>query len=146
MKYDFFVAGRWRNYRNIIPVVNKLRAKGKKVYFFVENKYDGYNITPELEPEDVDAKMTEEEKVKDWHINPLFKKIFETDMQGLRDSRAIVVVFPIGFSAHMELGAAYGMGKKCYGIGKPDKAETLYFMFDKIYPTIEELMRGLNEG
>ncbi len=140
MKYDYFVAGRWRNHKNIIPIVEKLRASGKKVYFFIENKYDNYSITPDMEPEEVDAKMVEEEKMEDWQVDPLFKKIFETDMQGLRDSKAIVVVFPIGFSAHMELGAAYGMGKKCYGIGEPEKAETLYFIFDQIFPTVEEFL------
>jgi hypothetical protein len=140
MKYDYFVAGRWRNHRNITPIVEKIRASGKKVYYFVENQYDAYDINADLEPDDLDAKMTEEEQMKDWRVDPLFRKIFETDMQGLKEAKAIVVVFPIGFSVHMELGAAYGMGKKCYGIGQPEKAETLYFIFDEIFPTAEKFL------
>lgn len=141
MKYDYFVAGKWRNHKNITPIVDRIRSVGKKAYYFVENQYDAYNINTELEPEDLDAKMTAEEQMKDWHVDPLFRKIFETDMEGLRNSDAIVIVFPIGFSAHMELGAAYGMGKKCFGIGAPEKAETLYFMFDKIFPTVEDFLK-----
>jgi hypothetical protein len=144
MKYDFFACGRWRNHSNITEMVDKLRAAGKTVYYFTENKYDGYDIHQDLKPEDIDARMRQEEQMEDWQKDPLLSKIFETDMQGLRDSEAIVVVFPIGFSGHMELGAAYGMGKKCYGIGRPEKAETLYFMFDKIFPSADEFVEFIS--
>ena len=52
-EYDFFVAGRWQNKDNIIPIVQSVRA-------------------------------------------------------------------------------AYGMGKKCYAVGIPEKTETLYCIFEKI--------------
>lgn len=140
MKYDFFVAGRWRNHKNIRPVVAAIRAAGKTAYCFIENEYDGDNIRMHRDPEDIEADMAAQEALEDWDTNPTFRKIFETDMEGLRQSEAIVTVFPIGFSAHMELGIAYGMGKKCYGIGRPEKAETLYFMFDKIFNDADELV------
>lgn len=144
MKYDYFVAGRWRNHKKLENVVSKLREAGKRVYYFTESQYEGYNIHSKLNSEDIEARMREEEMIEDWQNDPLLKKIFETDMQNLKDSAAIVVVFPIGFSAHMELGAAYGMGKKCYAIGRPEKAETLYFMFDKIFPDVDEFVRQLS--
>jgi len=62
-------------------------------------------------------------------------------MKALKDSDALVLVFPAGLSAHMELGAAYGMGKKCYGLGAPEKPETLYKMFDGLFQTTTELVR-----
>ncbi len=139
-QYDYFVAGRWRNFKNIRPVAAKIRATGKTAYCFIENEYDGHGVKNELEPKDVESQMKDNESIKDWQNNPTFRKIFETDMQALRDSDAIVAVFPLGFSAHTELGAAYGMGKKCYGIGIPEKAETLYFIFDGIFPTVDEFV------
>lgn len=142
MKYDYFVAGRWRNHENITPVAHKIRSAGKTAYYWVENEYDGYGIHQNLSSDEVDRLMTEEENMDDWQNDPLLREIFERDMQALRNSEAIAVVFPIGFSAHMELGAAYGMGKKCYGIGQPEKAETLYFMFDNIFLTVEDFMKS----
>jgi hypothetical protein len=39
----------------------------------------------------------------------------------------------------MEAGASYGMGKKCYAVGVPEKTETLYSIFDEIFPDIDSL-------
>src|SRR3989344_8257870 len=103
-KYDFFVAGRWRNYKNIRPIVKAIRNHGKTAYCFIENEYDGHGVKNVPEPDDIESVMKENEALPDWQANPTFRKIFETDMQGLRDSAALVVVFPIGFSAHTELG------------------------------------------
>ncbi len=142
MKYDFFVGGRWRNFKNIGPIVDILRQAGKKVYCFIENEYDGHGVKNERNPKNIEANMHENEALKDWQSNLTFRKIFETDMKALRNSGAIVVVFPFGFSAHMELGVAYGLGKKCYGIGEPEKSETLYLMFDEIFPTIDDFLKS----
>lgn len=142
MKYDYFVGGRWRNYKNIQPIVSKLRETGKNVYCFIENEYDSHGVKNVREPDDIEDLMKKNEALKDWKTNPTFRKIFETDMNALRNSTAMVVVFPFGFSAHMELGAAFGMGKKCFGIGQPEKAETLYFMFDKIFPTADDFINS----
>jgi hypothetical protein len=143
VKYDYYLAGRWRNFKKIEPVLEKLRQKDNKVYCFIENEYDGHGVRNRRSEKHVHSDMEKTENLKDWWNNPTFRKIYEIDMQALRDSKAIVTIFPIGYSGHMELGAAYGMGKKCYGIGEPEKAETLYFMFDKIFPNIEAFMRTI---
>jgi hypothetical protein len=143
MKYDYFIAGRWRNRQQVENVMNSLRSEGKKVYCFIENTYDGDGIKFETKPgADVESMMGAIENLNDWQANPTFRKIFENDIAAERNSEAVIVVFPAGFSAHMELGAAYGMGKKCYGIGKPEKAETLYLMFDEIFPTLEDFIEN----
>lgn len=143
MKYDYFIAGRWRNRDEIKKVVEKLRSAGKAVYCFIENEYDGHGIVQKTDPNhDIEAMMKTSESLKDWRTNPTFRKIFETDMEALKNSSALIAVFPFGFSAHMELGVAYGSGKKCIGIGSPEKAETLYFMFEKIYPTVGEFINS----
>jgi len=66
-EYDFFVAGRWQNKDNIIPIVQSVRA-------------------------------------------------------------------------------AYGMGKKCYAVGIPEKTETLYCIFEKIFRDPKELSAWLKNS
>jgi len=140
MKYDYFIAGRWRNREQVEHVLKSIRQKGKTAYCFVENSYKGDDIHIEThDTADVESFMSQLETTKDWWDNPTFRKIFEADMQALKSSDNLILVLPGGLSCHMELGAAYGMGKKCFGVGKPEKHETLYLMFDAIYPSVEAL-------
>jgi len=44
-RYDFFIAGRWRNRNNIQAVANAVRASGKTAYCFVEHNYDADGVT-----------------------------------------------------------------------------------------------------
>lgn len=146
MKYDYFVAGRWRNHTAIREVTEKLRQAGKKVYCFIESEYDAHGIKFENNPDaDAEAMIAATEHLEDWQTNPTFRQIFETDMQAERESEAFTLVFPAGLAAHMEFGAAYGMGKKCYGIGEPEKAETLYLMFDDIFPDVDTFLTSLRK-
>lgn len=134
MKYDYFIGGRWRNHEEIQKVLDALRGAGKSVYCFLDNSYQGDGIDLDAgDRQNVEKFMIELETTEDWQSNPTFRQIFENDMNGIRESRETIIVFPAGLSAHMELGAAYGMGKKCYGIGPIEKHETLYLMMDKIY-------------
>lgn len=141
MKYDYFVAGRWRNRDAIAEVVAALRASGEKGYCFIENSYDGdgvlFSSSVDADPE---VMMSQMEALTDWRTNPTFRKMFDEDMNALKVSEALVLVFPAGLAAHMELGAAYGMGKKCYAIGQPEKPETLYLMLDGIFPDTKTLL------
>lgn len=144
MKYDYFVGGRWRNHEAIRHVLDVLDSSGKSTYCFINNSYDGDDISIDAtnsKGDDVETFMQHLETIEDWQTNPTYRQIFENDMNGIKDARETIIVFPAGLSAHMELGAAYGMGKKCYGIGKPEKYETLYLMFDEIYPDIESFMK-----
>lgn len=140
-KYDYIIVGKWRNRYKIGEITQELRNAGKKVYSFVDNVYDGdgieFKADSQAEPE---SGISDLEKIKDWQNNSTFRKIFESDMEGLRSAEELVLVFPAGFSAHMELGVAYGQGKKCYGIGSPEKNETLYLMFDQIFPDVTSLL------
>jgi hypothetical protein len=67
------------------------------------------------------------------------KHIFKNDMQAQRDSDNFLLVLPAGISGHVEAGASYGMGKRCYAIGIPEKTETLYSIFDEIFPDVNSL-------
>lgn len=143
-KYDYVLVGRFRNKAEIRPVLDALRKAGKSVYCFLDNDYDGHGIKIEThEQADAEASISSIERRTDWQTNPTFRKIFEADIQGVRQSESLILVFPAGLSAHMELGVAYGLGKKCYAIGQPEKAETLYLMLNSIFPNIETLLEEL---
>lgn len=143
IKYDFYIAGRWRNHDAIRKLLNAVRAKGMTANCFIENAYHGDDVLIETHQNaDADSFMSQLEKLPDWRTNPTFRRIFETDMKGLKESREFILVLPAGLSAHMELGVAYGLGKKCYGIGKPEKHETLYLMFDQIFPDIRSFLNS----
>lgn len=143
MKHDYYLAGRWRNFKNIQPILHKIRKSGKTVYCFIENEYDSDGVKNLRDPENIDQIMTDNENLKDWQTNPTFKKIFDNDTRAIRESKGFIAVFPIGFSVHTELGYAYGLGKKCYAIGQPEKTESLYFIFDQIFPSIDDFLEAV---
>lgn len=144
-KYDFFIAGRWRNKDNIRPVLDAVRASGKTAYCFIENAYEGEKLSFNADSqEDIETTMQASEVMP--QDDPMIRKIFENDINGERDSANFLLVFPAGIAGHIEAGVAYGMGKKCYAIGKPEKTETLYCVFDKIFPSIESLQDWLKNS
>lgn len=140
-KYDYFIAGRWRNHKAVREVLSRLRNEGKSAYCFIENAYAGDGIVIDTKPKDVHQMMSQLETVDDWATNATFRKIYENDMNGLKNAKEFILVFPAGLSAHMELGVAFGLGKKCYGIGQPDKYETLYLMLEHIYPDADSFIK-----
>jgi hypothetical protein len=142
-KNDFFIAGRWRNKDNIKPVLDAVRASGKTAYCFIENEYPGEAVEFKMngDPE-IFMKQSEELSQDD----PFIRKIFEIDIAAEREADNFLLVLPAGIAGHIEAGAAYGMGKKCYAIGKLEKTETLYCIFDEIFPDTESLQAWLNSS
>ncbi len=142
MKYDYMIAGRWRNRDEIRKVLDKVRAAGRTAYCFIENDYNGDGIWIDTKNgANIEEFMQNLENTPDWQSNPTFKKIYDKDMNGIKDAKEFLLVFPAGLSGHMELGAAYGMGKKCYAIGRPDKYETLYLMLDSLHDTVDDFLQ-----
>jgi len=132
--YDFFIAGRWRNKDNIKPVLDIVRQSGKTAYCFIENGYEGEKLSFNANSQqDIEATMQASEAMS--QNDPMIRKIFETDITGERESENFLLVFPAGI--------AYGMGKKCYAVGQPEKTETLYCIFDKIFSDTEALKEWL---
>jgi hypothetical protein len=140
--YDFFIAGRWRNQHAVRKVLAAVRASGHSAYCFIENSYSGEKITftSQANP-DVFMKQSEALQPDD----PLIRKIFATDMAAQRAANAFLLVFPAGLAAHIEAGVAYGLGKPCYAVGAPEKTETLYAIFDRIFPDLPALQRWLEK-
>ncbi len=48
---------------------------------------------------------------------------------------------PSGIAGHVEAGVAYGLGKPCYALGAVEKTETLYCVFERIFPDLAALDR-----
>ena len=128
--YDFFIAGRWRNYAEVKKILDLVRAEGRTAYCFIENLYEGSKV--EFSQDDNIEKVMQklESLPKD---DAFIQQIFENDMQAQRNSENFLLVLPAGISGHIEAGASYGMGKKCYAVGLPEKTETLYQIFERIF-------------
>lgn len=141
-KYDFFVAGRWRNRDAVHEALSVVRASGKTAYCFIENKYEGEKVEFALDG-DPHAFMAKFEELP--QDDPLIHKIFTADITAERGSDAFLLVLPAGIAGHIEAGAAYGMGKKCYAVGELEKTETLYCIFDRIFPDAQALQEWLAE-
>jgi len=141
-KYDYFIAGRWRNYKEVKKVLEIVRASGKTAYCFIENLYEGSKVEFKQSDDIEDIMQTLESLPTD---DAFIKEIFDKDMQAQRDADSFLLVLPAGISGHVEAGASYGMGKKCYAVGKPDKTETLYQIFDKIFQDNQSLKEFLND-
>lgn len=142
MTYDFFISGRTRNKDKILDITAKLRAAGYSVHCFLDNEYKGdtFTFTKSSDPE---TAMQQFEAVKDWRTDETFHEVFTQDMDALKASEKLIIVFPAGLSAHMELGAAYGMAKPCYSIGAFEKPESLYLMLDGCYSSAEEFLENM---
>ena len=140
---DFYIAGRWRNKDNIRPVVDAVRASGHTAYCFIENAYEGEQVefAQDGDPE-VFMKQSEALALND----PLVRKIFEADVAAEKAADNFLLVFPAGKAAHIEAGIAYGLGKKCYAIGVPEQTETLYCLFEQIFPDIAALQAWLQDN
>ncbi len=136
-QYDFFVSGRWRNRDNILALTKNMRKKGYSVYCFLEAAHSTERIT-----EDPEENMKKFEKL-DWRNDPYVNEVFNTDMDGEKNSDRFVMLLPSDKSCHIEAGIAYGMGKKCILIGEQKQAESLYLIFDEVYPSEKEFLNSI---
>lgn len=139
MKYDFFLAGRWRNKEAILEVRDALRAAGKTYYCFLENDYSHHQVKF-TESAEKEAIMDAYEGNDNWQNDPEVREIFDNDIDGLKNSKAFLVVLPAGKSSHIEAGIAYGYGKTCYAIGEQKETESHYLIFDEIFPEIKDFV------
>jgi len=135
MKYDYFIAGRWRNREQIQRVTELVRAKGFTAFCFLENDYTEILDKLGLDDSAMQSEHTESLPLE----HPLIQEIFKKDIEGQRMSENFLLVLPAGIAGHMESGISYGMGKKCYALGVPEKTETLYAVFEHIFKDEDEL-------
>lgn len=137
MKYDYFISSRWRNRDAVMELTEKLRAKGKTVYCFFEAPHSLHRLQADPEQD-----MQQFER-RNWQDDPYVREVFVNDMKGERESDCLLLLLPAGKSAHIEAGAAYGMGKKCILIGEQHEAESLYLIFSEFYPDMDSFLASV---
>lgn len=125
---EYTVLSKFRNKEQVEYLVKKIREKGKTCYNFCDIPADSKN--PNKHPE---KQMKNFEKTKDFFNDEYFKFIFEKDLAGLKNSKKVIVLFPAGNSVHIEMGIAFGLDKKLILIGKLEKPESLYLIFQERY-------------
>ena len=133
-KYEFFIAGRARNKKNILKICNLFDKYKISYYCFLKNENDwGYG----------NKNQTPEEKQKEFESlglkSDIVLKLFNNDLEGEKKSKNLLLVLPAGKAAHIEAGIAYGLGKKCYAIGEYEVIDTLYNIFKEIFLNEKEL-------
>lgn len=139
--YEFFIAGRTRNKENILKICDILDKLNISYYCFLKNEDSHVEAGLDIN----DPKLADVFEKQDLHSNTV-KTIFKHDMEGLINSKNLLLVLPAGKSAHIESGVAYGKGKKCYAIGEYDVTDSLYLIFDKIFPNEKDLKEFLKEN
>jgi nucleoside 2-deoxyribosyltransferase len=132
---DFFVAGSWRNRAAIEEVLATLDEVGASAYCFVRVGYSpaaAALATPGGADEaDLDS--------------PAIRDLFEQDLEALRAADRFLLALPAGQAAHIEAGIAYGLGKPCYAVGRIERSESLYRIFDQMFTGTDALRHWLAE-
>ena len=136
MKY--FIASRWRNADSVKVLSEGLKQKGHQAYSFLDN---GSNLM-------TGGSVAEGLKgfgdaVSNWEHDPNIKKIFDTEMDGLKDSEIVVLLEPGGHSSLLEAGIGYGMGKEVIIIGPVAQPEVFYLICRRIYSNLDAFLTDL---
>lgn len=80
------------------------------------------------------------ESIPNWKNDNYVKQVYKNDLNGLKGSEVFVMLLPAGKSCHIEAGIAFGLRKQLILIGEQKETESLYLIFDKVYPNIEEFI------
>lgn len=135
---DYSLISRFRNKDQCEKLIQQLQAKGKTCYDFCDTPADPDN--PDAPP---GKQMAEFEQAKDFYNNPHHQYVFKKDLEGLKNAKKIILLLPAGTSAHIEAGIAYGLGKPLILIGKPEKSESLYLIFEERYASTEDFLKTI---
>jgi len=135
----FFIASPWRNREAVGELTTKLVARGHVVYSFLQsgaNLASGMSIAQEL---GIFSKA-----LMNWENDPNIKKIFDSEMEGLKNSEAVILLQPAGHSSLLEAGIGYGMGKKVIIIGPIEKPEVVYLISESFYPDVDSFISNFD--
>ena len=139
-KYEFFIAGRNRNKENILKICDLFDRYNISYYCFLKNEdkfeYGNENQTIEERQQEFEALGIK---------NEIVLNLFRNDLEGQKASKNFLLVLPAGKAAHIESGISYGLGKKCYAIGEYEATDSLYNIFEEIFPDIDKLEEFLRK-
>jgi len=136
--HDYYIASKFRNKDNVNELISKLREKGYSCYNWADVPANPNN--PEASAEE---QMKVFENERDFFNDEYTQEVFKNDLEGLKGANNVILLLPAGKSSHMEIGIAYGLGKKCILIGEAEKPDTLYLMFEERYKDINEFLNSI---
>jgi hypothetical protein len=131
----FFIAAPWRSKEMVEGLAEELTKRGYENYSFLQNGANlmsGQSIVDELK--------TFSEAMLNWQENPDIKRIFNSELVGLKESDAVIMLEPAGHSSLIEAGIGYGLGKKIFVVGAVEKPEVFYLIAEKLYPDIASFL------
>jgi len=133
-----FIASPWRNRDMVQKLSEELLKRGYEVYSFLQN---GANLS-------TGGSIGEELKMfgkalQNWENDPDIKKIFTSELEGLKGSDMVVLLQPAGHSSLLEAGIGYGMGKAVVTIGLIEQPEVFYLLCKGIYPDMDSFLADL---
>jgi hypothetical protein len=134
----FFIASPWRNKEVVERLSEELAKRNFAVYSFLQsgaNLLTGQPIADEVK--------TFGEAVENWEKDPNIKKIFDSELDGLKSSDAVILVQPAGHSSLLEAGIGYGMGKRVITIGPIEKPEVFYLICEETYPDVDAFLADI---
>ncbi len=138
MKY--FIASKWKNKEMVKMLSDGIKFKGHEAYSFLDNSANLLTGRPIAE----DTLFFEEIlKSKDWKLNPHVYQIFHSEIKNIRKCDALILLLPCGISSHLEAGIAYGLNKNLILIGKAEKPEIIYLIFDQTYFNLDDFLINL---
>lgn len=135
---DYSIVSRYRNQKMCEILFEGLRKKGKTFYNLFDIPSD-----PDHPDADAEQQMKNFESVENFFDDTHFKKLFENDLNGLKNAKSVILLLPAGISAHIEAGIAYGLGKHLILIGEPEKPESLYLIFKERYQTVDDFLDSI---
>ena len=101
---NIYLASSWRNQHQPLAVAY-CRSLGHKVYDFKDSEgFSWSEVDPEWKRWDLDRYVT------GLH-SPRACAGFRRDKEAILESDALILLLPCGKSAHLEAGAAWGLGK-----------------------------------
>jgi len=133
-----FIASPWRNREAVQKLSEELAKRGVEVYSFLQsgsNLSTGLSITEELK--------TFGEALVNWESDPNIKKIFDSELEGLKNSDMVILLQPAGHSSLLEAGIGYGMGKAVITIGPIEQPEVFYLVCEKFYIDADSFLADL---
>lgn len=135
----FFIASRWKNAEMVRQLSDGLKKRNYDAYSFLEN---GANLLTGASV--ADEMKSFGEAVREWEHDPNIKKIFDSEMDGVKNCDAVILLQPAGHSSLLEAGVAYGMGKEVIMVGPVEQPEVFYLICRRIYSTIELFFADLD--
>ena len=133
----FFIASPWRNKSRVEELHEALTTRGYQCYSFLQS---GANLMTGISIEEELKMFTN--ILQDWKNNPDVKKIFEAELEGLKQSDAVILLEPAGRSSLLETGHLAWARKSSWS-ARIEKPEVALLGANGFYPDLQTFLNDL---